>query len=266
MYTIHKRFPWIVSIGSVLIFLLVALIGTPIGDRIEYLTGMPVNSGILIQQLMLVIVSALAVMMFGGWREAGFARPIKFRAFLYAVPPLLCPIFLLFFSGIVVRDPVQIVMLLALTVLVGFAEEALCRGVVVQAFLPKGVMRAALFSSLIFGFAHMIQIFYGASIGTGLLYSLYAALIGFGFAAPYIRSGGAIWPVILVHALYDFLGKMGHGWGAQALPTSSFEILVRLVSAVLIAFYGFWLLKNQTTANVPEKPVERVSISSHETT
>jgi len=259
MYTLHKRYPWIVSIGSVLIFLLVALIGTPIGDQIEHLTGLPVNSGILIQQILLVIVSVLAVIAFGGWREAGFARSVQFRGFLYAIPPLLCPIFLLFFSGIVVKDPVQIVMLLALTAMVGFAEEALCRGVVVQAFMQKGLMRAALFSSLIFGFAHMIQIFYGASIGTGLLYSIYAALIGFGFAAPYIRSGGAIWPVIIVHALYDFLGKMGHGWGAQAQPTSSFEILVRLVSAVLVALYGFWLLKSQRTVDISEKPVEILS-------
>jgi membrane protease YdiL (CAAX protease family) len=262
MYTVHKRYPWIVSIGSVLIFLLVALIGTPVGNWVESLIVLPVNSGILIQQILLVIVSALVVMAFGGWREAGFAKPVQLRAFLYAIPPLLCPIFLLFFSGIIVRDPVQIAMLLALTAMVGFAEEALCRGMVVQAFLPRGVMRAALFSSLIFGFAHMIQIFYGMSIGTGLLYSIYAALIGFGFAAPYLRSGGAIWPVIIVHALYDFLGKMGHGWGAQAQPTSSFEILVRLVSAVLVALYGFWLLKSQTTVNVSEKLVETVSMPS----
>ena len=52
MYTVHKRYPWIVSIGSVLIFLLVALVGTPIGNRIESLAGLPVNSGILIQQVM----------------------------------------------------------------------------------------------------------------------------------------------------------------------------------------------------------------------
>lgn len=262
MYTVHKRYPWIVSIGSVLIFLLVAVVGTPVGNWVESSIGLPVNSGILIQQVILVIVSAIVVMAFGGWREAGFAKPLQLRAFLYAVPPLLCPIFLLFFSGIVVKDPVQIVMLLALTAMVGFAEEALCRGVVVQAFLPRGVMPAALFSSLIFGFAHMIQVFYGASIGTGLLYSIYAALIGFGFAAPYIRSGGAIWPVIVVHGLYDFLGKLGHGWGAQALPTSSFEILVRLVSAVLVALYAFWLLKSQTTLDASEIPVERVGIAS----
>ena len=85
------------------------------------------------------------------------------------------------------------------------------------------------------------------------LYAVYAALIGFGFAAPYLRSGGAIWPVVTVHALFDFLGKLGHGWGAQAQPTSSVEVVVRLVLAVLVGLYGLWLLRRQTpvTTDLP---------------
>ena len=260
MYHLHKRHPWLIGSGSMLIFLIVALIGTPIGNQLERWAKLPLNSGILIQQILLVIVAALAVTLFGGWREAGFTKPMEFRALLYTMPPLLCPIFLLFFTGIVVRDPIQIIMLIGFTAMVGFAEEALCRGMITQAFLSRGVMKAAVFSSLIFGFAHMIQVFYGISIGMVLLYSVYAGLIGFGFAAPYLRSGGGIWPVIIVHALYDFLGKMGHGWGAQAQPTSSFETLVRLVAAVLVAAYGLWLLKGRQSAARETKRTEPVRL------
>lgn len=64
----------------------------------------------------------------------------------------------------------------------------------------------------------------------------------------HIRSGGAIWPLIVVHALYGFLGKLGHGCGAQAQPTSSFEVLVRLVLAVLVGIYGIWLVRRKTLA------------------
>src|SRR5512146_1009482 len=177
MYDLHKRYPWLMGTGSMLIFLLGALLGTPIGDQLEARARLPLNSGILIQQILLVVVAALAVTLFGGWHEAGFPRPTGIRAWIYAVPPLLCPVFLLFFSGIVVRAPVQIIMLIALTAMVGFAEEALCRGMITQAFLSRGVMQAAIYSSLIFGFAHMIQLFYGMSIGMGLLYSVYAGLI-----------------------------------------------------------------------------------------
>jgi hypothetical protein len=137
-------------------------------------------------------------------------------------------------------------MLIVFTAMIGFAEEALCRGMMIQAFLPRGPMQAAIISSLIFGSMHLIQIFYGMSVGMALLFAVYAALIGFGFAAPYLRSGGAIWPLITVHALYDLLGKLGHGWGAQAQPTSSFEVLVRLVLAILVGLYGFWLLRRKT--------------------
>jgi membrane protease YdiL (CAAX protease family) len=138
-------------------------------------------------------------------------------------------------------------MLVIFTAMIGFAEEALCRGVMIQAFLARGPMRAAVYSSLIFGSMHLIQVFYGMPIGTALLYAVYASLIGFGFAAPYLRGGGAIWPLILMHGLYDLLGKLGHGWGTQAQPTTSFEAVVRLGLAVLVGIYGFWLLRQKST-------------------
>src|SRR5512133_600319 len=100
MYTFHKRHPWIVSYASALVFLAVALVGRPIGDQIEHWARLPVNSGILIQQLLLVLVSALAVILFGGWREAGFDKPFQFKTFLYTFPPLVGPIFLLLYSGV----------------------------------------------------------------------------------------------------------------------------------------------------------------------
>ncbi len=258
MHTFHKRHPWIVSFASVLVFLAVALVGTPIGNRIESSAHLPVNSGILIQQFLLVLVSALAVMLFGGWREAGFDKPFQRKAFLVACPLLIGPIFLLFYSGIAATTPLQISMLIVFTAMIGFAEEALCRGLMVQAFLPRGIMPAALFSSLIFGSMHLIQIFYGMSIGMALLYAMYATLLGFGFAAPYLRSGGALWPLITVHALYDLLGKLGHGWGAQAQPTSSFEVLVRLVLAILVGVYGVWLLRR----NVPMAPLRKATVET----
>jgi len=255
MSTLHTRYPWIVSFGAALLFLGVALAGTPIGNQIEQAASLPTNSGILIQQLLLVLFSALAVTLFGGWRKAGFHHPLRLRTLLFALPPLVAPISLLFITGIIVVDPLQILMLIIFTAMIGFAEEALCRGVVLGAFLPRGPIRAAVISSLIFGSMHLVNLFYGMNFGTALLYMIYAALIGFGFAAPFIRSGGAIWPVVIVHASYDFLGKMGHGWGAQAQPTTSIEIVVRLSVAVLVGIYGFWLLKRKQPLTQPAQPV-----------
>ncbi len=257
MSTFHVRFPWIVSFGCAILFLGVALIGTPVGNQIEQRAHLPVNSGVLIQQILLAIFSALAVVVFGGWRASGFYKPATLKNFLLTLPLLLAPVFLLFFSGIIVIDPVQIILLVLFTALIGFAEEALCRGVMLGAFLPRGAMQAAILSSLIFGSMHLIQIFYGMNLSTALLYVIYAALLGFGFAGVYLRSGGAIWPLIIAHGLFDFLGKIGHGWGAQALPTSSFEVVVRLAAALLIGIYSFYLLKRIPSAKPASIQISR---------
>lgn len=258
MSNLHSRFPWIVSFTLALLFLGVALLGTPIGNQIEQAARLPVNSSILIQQALLVLFSALAVTIFGGWRKAGFDKPVRLGALLLAFPPLLAPIIMIFITGVIVRDPLQILMLLVFTAMVGFAEETLCRGVMIGAFLPRGPMQAAVISSLIFGSMHLINLFYGGDLATALLTVIYAALIGFGFAAPYLRSGGAIWPLVIVHGLYDFLGKMGHGWGAQAQPTTSIDIVVRLSIAVMVGVYGFWLLRQKRTSPQPISSVPSV--------
>jgi len=43
----------------------VALIGTPVGNQIEQSARLPVNSGVLIQQILLAVFSALTVVAFG---------------------------------------------------------------------------------------------------------------------------------------------------------------------------------------------------------
>src|SRR5512147_234708 len=54
MYDLHKRYPWLIGSGSMIVFLIIALVGTPIGDKLEHWAGLPLNSGVLIQQVLLV--------------------------------------------------------------------------------------------------------------------------------------------------------------------------------------------------------------------
>jgi membrane protease YdiL (CAAX protease family) len=241
---LHTRHPWIVSVACAAAFFAIALAGTPAGNRMEQALRLPTNSGVLIQQLMLAAAVALILTVLGAWTDAGFRRPVAGAALLFCLPLLIVPVYLLFRTGIAPTNATQLVMLVVFTAMIGFAEEGLFRGVMLRGFLAYGPLRAALFSSLIFGAMHVINVLYGMSIGMALLYAFYAFLLGFGFAAPYVRGGGAIWPLIIVHGLYDFLGKLGHGWGAQAQPTSNFEVVFRLAMAILIAVYGVWLIRS----------------------
>ena len=66
MRTLCQYFPWIVSFICALLFLAIALVGTPISNQIEKSAYLPHISGILIQQLFLALFSALVVTAFGG--------------------------------------------------------------------------------------------------------------------------------------------------------------------------------------------------------
>jgi uncharacterized protein len=245
MSNLHIRFPQILSFALALLFLGLSLIGTPIGSSVEKAAHLPVNSGVLIQQFLLALFSALAVTLFCGWKKAGFNQPITLRGMLLTSPVLVAPVIMLFIIGFAPTSPLQVGMLIIFTIMIGFAEEALCRGVMLNAFLPGGPMRAAVISSVIFGSMHLIYLFYGMSLSMALLYLVYASLLGFGFAAPYLRNNGAIWPLVIMHALVDLIGKLGHGWGISAQPTGSTEAVIRLFFAALVASYGFWLLRKK---------------------
>src|SRR5579859_4266839 len=108
MTQLHIRHPWIVSIGLALVFLGVALAFTPIGNQVEKLAGLPVNSGVLIQQAALLVVSLLAVMAFGGWRAAGFGKSVQWQTLLMLLPPFAAPIILLVYYGLAATDLTQV--------------------------------------------------------------------------------------------------------------------------------------------------------------
>jgi membrane protease YdiL (CAAX protease family) len=75
------------------------------------------------------------------WRQdAGFRRPRSARTLLAFLPLLLLPILVVASSGFTAASAGQMMAFAVLTLMVGFAEEALLRGVVLHALLPVGLM------------------------------------------------------------------------------------------------------------------------------
>ncbi|MHB1131822.1 MAG: CPBP family intramembrane glutamic endopeptidase [Chloroflexota bacterium] len=245
MQAINTRRPWLFAIATCAIYLVLAIVGTPMGNQIAGALQLPVNSGVVIQESLLAVFTAVVLLLIGGWRAAGFGQPVQWQAFLPCLPLLAAPLFLLFYYGLHVGDPVQIGLLVVFTALIGFSEEGLFRGAILRGFLAGGATRAALYSSLIFGAMHLSGVLFGADAVTTALTAFYATLVGFGFAAPYIKTGGAIWPIITIHMLVDLLGKLTFGFGVRAALPSSLEIAVKLGAAVLVAAYGLWLLRSR---------------------
>lgn len=100
--------------------------------------------------------------------------------------------------------------------LIGFNEELVFRGIILNLFLDrfgnskKGILTATVLSSAIFGAVHLTNIFSGVSVGSAIVQSIQAALLGGLLAAIYLRSGN-IWIVITAHALTDFASMLSSG-------------------------------------------------------
>jgi membrane protease YdiL (CAAX protease family) len=115
-------------------------------------------------------------------------------------------------------------------------------------------MRAAITASLVFGLIHLGNLFTGQPVGLTIVQVFFAALGGFGLAAPYIRTN-AIWPLVIIHMLVDFMQKLAKGFGHSGVEYSNAEMAIYLLGAILIAIYSYWLLrKEQGRQKQGEKP------------
>lgn len=100
--------------------------------------------------------------------------------------------------------------------LVGWNEEVLVRGIILNLFLDrfgnskKGIFTSIILSSLIFGCAHLPNVISGVPLTSVVIQTIQATLIGVMFAAIYLRTGN-LWITIIIHAVTDFAGLFGSG-------------------------------------------------------
>jgi membrane protease YdiL (CAAX protease family) len=125
-------------------------------------------------------------------------------------------------------DLFYILAVLACTLCVGFAEEVYFRGFIFQTLKVKGTSFAIIVSSLLFGITHLLNIAGGAGIGETLLQIGFAFF--FGLVCVEIRVlTGSIWPVILWHALHDFLAyTTNEGTRTFMLAGAAFQTVILL--------------------------------------
>lgn len=178
----------------------------------------------------------LAFSQFGLWRRFGFTGGLN--PYLW---PVLMPIWIAALAssgeGLGVHDAAEIAGWVLLAGIIGFGEEAVFRGVIVDALLgspPVGstltasaTRRAMLLSGLLFGLLHLSglairgidpQVIYGQSLFAG----------GIGVVLAWVRLRGAsIWPGIVAHTVLDACGLIAGGGVEKALeaPVTNYVYL-----------------------------------------
>ena len=225
--TPRPSWAWIITIGYALLFLaLEAIMG--IGyDEIGATTGNIIR-GIVIPLAIGTVVLAVVTTALGWWRPVlrelpdGPPRPPRW---LLAVPILL------FITTLVGIDYGNLgdmggamILWLALgTALVGFSEEITYRGLAVVGFRGGySEVRVWLFSSIMFGLLHGVNVILGQGAMLTIRQVILAFVIGSVFYAIRRITGTIIIPMAL-HALWDF-GTFTHVAGKTAGVAKDIDI------------------------------------------
>lgn len=119
----------------------------------------------------------------------------------------------------------QIAIFVAAIAGVGITEEFIFRGTILNLFMDKfdktqkGIYVSIAISSIIFGIAHITNIFSGVSIKSSFIQAVGATVLGALLSAIYLRTKN-IWVVVILHALMDFSSLIGSGlFGTNSLAS-----------------------------------------------
>ncbi len=206
-----------------------------------------------------VVASAfiLAVVLWQGWRDVGLNRWATTRGWVLSWLPMLYIVGGLALATFLGMPPISVLCLILLNcMLVGFSEELMFRGVLLQAFRQAtSIWTAVLLTSVAFGAVHSLNVFVTGDLKAALIQSTAAFLSGLMFVALRLRTG-SLWIPILVHGLWDFatftLGSASAGISAGSLASEAAKVasqstLQSLMPIGLVlpnALCGLWLMRN----------------------
>lgn len=184
----------------------------------------------------------------GGLRSCGFG-PIRWGQMIWVVPSfavvgLMTIRFVpaLAGGGLSPDQWLMIGTILAVTVLVGFAEELAFRGILLRGALRgRSVRKAMLISAIGFSLLHAVNVL-GGFAPSSVVVQLLLTLIWGLFFAPVALRLGSLWPLVLFHFLWDFLLVSGLYLNVDytvdiagtPVPASSLGIAIHIFLAVVL--------------------------------
>lgn len=193
----------------------------------------------------------LALLLSEGYRVLNPLQKPFGRSLLFSLLPILVavnntPFYCLVWGDATVTHsrPLYWVMLVLECLAIGLFEELTFRGVILLSFAErrcntrKGLLVSLLLTSAVFGVVHLFNLIGGASLPSVLLQIGYSFLIGAMCSVVLLKTRN-IWLCVLIHAVYDFGGKLiptlvsGTLWDT---PT----VIVTTVLALVTTGYLTW--------------------------
>lgn len=247
---------------SILTILLLA-IGYGVAGTILYLNKIDSISPVFPVNILLSVIAVLVLLKTGGWDRVFLSRPgggvpsARIYAPLVAVLAITA-VASIATSGITVSSFTNLIYLVLLSLSVGFIEELLFRGVIIRAWLSKGVYVAVGVSTALFGLGHLMQLAGGQSAWGTALQILFSLVLGLALALVTVRTW-SIWGLIVFHALFDFVQLVSTSPTASVTDSSltSLPMIGTLVCTIILGFYIVWLVRIPASSPPAVVPTQR---------
>jgi membrane protease YdiL (CAAX protease family) len=186
------------------------------------------------------------------WRRVGFTPIRDWRAPHLVVPLLLIlalPIVGLSARGLMATSALVLTLQVGFLLMDIFMEEVTYRGVILEALAGLSGGARVTLSAMLFGLSHLDNLFLPGADELGVTYQIFeAALVGILFGAVRLRMN-TIWPVMIVHAIYDLTLVLAFGHAYPVAPTLPGFVVATIVNLGLAAI-GFVLLPPRYAASL----------------
>lgn len=243
------RSPWAVALIIWPIWVAIVL-----GGQLLQSAGSTISlADIVSSQISLALVAAplflLAVVAWlGWWQQVGFRSTAHLSSLrLLWLPALFLAVIFLLVAAKGLPSAQTLGFIAVNTLLVGFSEELMFRGVLLHGARSRfSVVAAVAITAVMFGSVHVLNGLLTGDFPAAFAQALQATLFGVWIAALRLRLG-SIWPVIVVHGLWDlgvFLLTTGTATAdasAQALTLSAY--LTPALLELPLFLYGLYLLR-----------------------
>jgi membrane protease YdiL (CAAX protease family) len=247
--TFITKHPLLTSILTILIL----AIGYGVAGTILYLNKIASISPVFPVNILLSVIALLVLFKTKSWdqvflsRHTGGISSVRIYAPLAAVFAITA-IASIATSGITVSSVSNLIYLVLLSLSVGFIEELLFRGIIIRAWLKKGVYMAVGFSTALFGLGHLMQLMGGQSAFGTVLQIVFSLVLGLALALVVVRTW-SIWGVIVFHTLFDFVQLVSTSPTANVTDSSLYSVpmIGTLVCTIILGFYIVWLVRIPTS-------------------
>lgn len=179
-------------------------------------------------------LAAAVIALLGLWREAGFKAPRWRNLHLLLFPLAVCAFALS--DGFLLPDPGPLITGLLVVFIAVLAEEAIFRGLLWRAFIPRGPVLAVAVTSALTGLLFVARSTTDVAPEAARL-TLAAVCGGVMYGALRWRLA-SIWPVVVVHVALAYVPTI------SALGSTKYPVLV-WTSTLGFVLYGLFLLRNR---------------------